>query len=152
VFLLLSVLLGQIPQVKNYPRHIAENQHNGYQPVIDFIENNTTEGDFVLIMGAESAINFVTRRPSPTKFVYQYPLQSLMARPMVREYLRQIMENKPKLIIDTLSNKGFTGKLYLTKNAKKSEPIQNGVNFLNENYQPITTFGDWIVYEYQDKP
>ncbi len=150
--LIIVVLLAQVPQVKKYPQYIAENQPNQYKPVIDYIENNTTEGDFVLIMGAESTINFITRRPSPTKFVYQYPLQLLMARPTVKEYLRQIMENEPKLIIDTQSDKGFTGKLYLTKNAKKSEPIQNGVDFLNENYQPVTTFGDWIVYEYQGKP
>ena len=62
----------------------------------------------MLLIGAESAVNFLARREAPTRYVYQYPLALLGRRPMFEEYFNQILENKPVLIIDTRGRIGWT--------------------------------------------
>jgi hypothetical protein len=53
--------------------------------------------------GAETAINFLSDRRSPTRFVYQYPLYRLcyVDGAMVEEFLIDIKNNEPAVIIDT---------------------------------------------------
>ena len=118
---------------------------NEYAPVIDYIAKNTEERDKVLIIGAESAINFLTRREAPTRYVYQYPLALLGRRPMFEEYFNQILENKPLLIIDTRGRTRLDEKLYVPLQ-KRSEIVRAGVQYLGENYQQVAQFGEWFVY------
>ena len=118
---------------------------NKYAPVIDYIAKNTEERDKVLIIGAESAINFLTRREAPTRYVYQYPLALLGRRPMFEEYFNQILENKPVLIIDTRGRTRLDEKLYVPLQ-KRSEIVRAGVQYLGENYQQVAQFGEWFVY------
>jgi len=99
--LLLVVILFQIGQIKYYPEYVRVLAINEYAPVIDYLSQNTEESDKVLIIGAESAVNFLTRREAPTRYVYQYPLALLGRRPMFEEYFNEILQNKPALIIDT---------------------------------------------------
>lgn len=70
---------------------------------IEYIKNTTNTSDYVLMWGAETRINFVTRRQSPTRFVYQYPLytQGYQSKEMIKEFLNDIKFNKPILIIDS---------------------------------------------------
>ena len=49
-------------------------QNNATDSTIRFILKNTTKDDYVLMFGAETSINFITQRRSPTRFEYQYPL------------------------------------------------------------------------------
>ena len=75
-----------------------------YDDVTRYIEQTTSEGDRVLVWGAETAINFVAGRRSPTRFVYQYALFAMPgygSGPMVEEFLAGIEANRPELIIDT---------------------------------------------------
>ena len=60
----------------------------------------------VLIWGAESAINFNTKRRSPSRFVYQLPLYNYnyAKEDLILEYLNSIIQNQPKFIIDTNNN------------------------------------------------
>ena len=98
---LLVIVLGQFGQIKYYPEYVRVLSDNDYAPVIDYVAKNTKEGDQVLLIGAESVVNFLARREAPTRYVYQYPLALLGRRPMFEEYFNQILENKPVLIIDT---------------------------------------------------
>jgi hypothetical protein len=143
--LLLVVILFQFGQIKNYPERVRASALNEYAPVIDYIAKNTQERDKVLIIGAESAINFLTRREAPTRYVYQYPLALLGRRPMFEEYFNQILENKPLLIIDTRGRTRLDEKLYVPLQ-KRSEIVRAGVQYLGENYQQVAQFGDWFVY------
>ena len=88
-------LLAQFGQIKYYPEYVRVLSENDSRPVIDYITKNTEENDKVLIIGAESAVNFLARREAPTRYVYQYPLALLGRRPMFEEYFNQILENKP---------------------------------------------------------
>jgi hypothetical protein len=98
-----------------------------------------------LIIGAESVINFLTRREAPTRYVYQYPLALLGRRPMFEEYFNQILQNDPLLIIDTRGRTRLDEKLY-TALQKRSEIVRQGVQYLGENYQQVAQFGEWFVY------
>lgn len=73
------------------------------------IQSNTTAEDKVLIWGAEVSLNFVTRRESPTRFIYQYLLytRGYQDATMVEAFLDDIVRDKPVLIIDTSSSNEF---------------------------------------------
>ena len=139
------ILLGQIGQVTYYPSYVRVLHDNDYAPVIEYVSSNTREGDQVLLIGAESIVNFLAKRESPTRYVYQYPLALLGRRPMFEEYFNQILENKPVLIIDTRGRDRLDEKLY-TSMQKRSEIVRAGVQQLGATYQQVARFDDWVVY------
>ena len=143
--LLLAIVLLQFGQIKHYPEHVRASAVNEYASLINYISENTAERDKVLIIGAESVINFLTRREAPTRYVYQYPLALLGKRPMFEEYFHQILENKPTLIIDTRGRSQLDEKLYVPLQ-KRSQIVREGVKYLGENYQQVAQFGEWFVY------
>ena len=148
---LFVVLILQYDLVRNYGEYVDEIAYNPQANLIAHIEQNTSESDTVLIIGAEAAVNFVTRREAPTRYVYQFPLQLLGRRPMFDEYFNEILENKPKLIIDTRGETSLTEKLYISLQ-KRSEIVRNGVQYLGENYEQAAQFDEWIVYRIKEIP
>ena len=139
------VLFGQYGQIAYYPSYVRVLRDNDYAPVIDYVANNTQEGDQVLLLGAESVVNFLARREAPTRYVYQYPLALLGRRPMFEEYFNQILGNKPVLIIDTRGRTRLDEKLY-TPLQKRSQIVREGVQYLAANYQQVAQFDEWFVY------
>ena len=139
------VLLGQMGQLAYYPSYVRVLRDNDYAPVIEYVSQNTIPGDQVLLIGAESAVNFLARREAPTRFVYQYPLALLGRRPMFEEYFDQILENDPVLIIDTRGRDRLDEKLYASMQ-KRSQIVRDGVQYLGANYQQVARFDDWVVY------
>jgi hypothetical protein len=142
---LVTVLLGQIGQVMYYPSYVRVLSDNDYAQVIEYVSKNTNEGEQILLIGAESVVNFLTRREAPTRYVYQYPLALLGRRPMFEEYFKQILENKPVLIIDTRGRDRLDDKLY-TSMQKRSKIVREGVQQLGASYQQVARFEDWVVY------
>lgn len=138
-------LLLQGNQIRNYPSYVAVVGLNDVAPVIEYVNQNTDENDQVLIIGAESAINFLTRREAPTRYVYQYPLQLLGRRPMFEEYFNDILANKPVLIIDTRGRKSLTDNLYEPLQ-RRSQIVRDGVAYLGEHYEQVAQFGEWVAY------
>ena len=143
--ILAALVFGQLGQVKSYPYYVQVLRDNDRASVIDYIVKHTNVDDKVLIIGAESAVNFLARRAAPTRYVYQYPLALLGRRPMFEEYFNQILENKPILIIDTRGQSSLTEKLYLPLQ-KRSQIVRDGVKYLGENYEQVAQFGNWFVY------
>lgn len=145
--LLLAVtLLLQVNQIRNYPSYVSVMGLNETTPVIEYIKQNTNEGDTVLIIGAESAVNFMTRREAPTRYVYQYPLQLLGRRTMFEEYFNDILANQPVLIIDTRGRPSLTDNLYEPLQ-RRSQIVRDGVAYLGDNYEEVAQFGEWVVYQ-----
>jgi len=144
------VLLAQIGQIAFYPQYVRVLSDNDYAPVIDYVARNTGKDDQVLLIGAESVVNFLARRKAPTRYVYQYPLALLGRRPMFEEYFNQILENKPTLIIDTRGRPRLDDKLY-TPLQKRSQVVRDGVKYLGEHYQPVAQFEEWVVYRFLGK-
>jgi len=150
-FLLAVIATAQIGQVRYYPEYVRALRENDRVSVIDYILKNSQEDDKVLIIGAESAVNFLARREAPTRYVYQYPLALLGRRPMFEEYFHQILGDKPVLIIDTRGRTQLTEKLY-TPLQKRSQIVRDGVKYLGENYEQVAQFGEWFVYRLAEKP
>jgi hypothetical protein len=145
VVVLAAVLLGQIGQVTYYPSYVRVLSDNDYAGVIEYVSQKTSAGDQVLLIGAESVVNFLARREAPTRYVYQYPLALLGRRPMFEEYFHQILEDKPTLIIDTRGRDRLDDRLY-TSMQKRSEIVREGVQQLGATYQQVARFEDWVVY------
>lgn len=143
--LLAAVLLGQTGQITYYPSYVRVLRDNDKAAVIEYLSKNTKEGEQVLLIGAESTVNFLTRREAPTRYVYQYPLALLGRRPMFEEYFNQILENKPILIVDTRGRDRLDEKLY-TSMQKRSRIVRDGVQQLGATYQQVARFDDWVVY------
>lgn len=144
------IIIGQIGQVRKYPDYARVLSRNDYAPVIEYIASHTEPGDQVLLIGAESVVNFLARRQAPTRYVYQYPLALLGRRPMFEEYINQILANKPVLIVDTRGRTRLDEKLYEPLQ-KRSQIVRDGVKYLGENYQQVAQFGDWFVYRLVEK-
>jgi hypothetical protein len=144
---LIAVLLGQYGQIKYYSEYMHVMSDNDYAAVIEYVTANTTEDDKVLLIGAESVVNFLARREAPTRYVYQYPLALLGRRPMFEEYFNQILSDKPALIVDTRGRTRLDEKLY-TPLQKRSQIVREGVQYLGANYQQVAQFGDWFVYKF----
>lgn len=145
--LLAAIILLQFGQFTHYPEYVSEAASDSYAPVIEYVEQNTEPDDKVLIIGAESVVNFLARREAPTRYVYQYPLALLGSRLMFEEYFNQIRANKPALIIDTRGRAQLTEKLYLPLQ-KRSPIVRDGVQYLAENYEQVAQFGEWFVYRF----
>jgi hypothetical protein len=143
--ILAIILLAQVGQIRYYPQYVHILSDNDYAPVINYVSKNTKKNDQVLLIGAESVVNFLCRRQAPTRYVYQYPLALLGRRPMFEEYFHQILKNKPLLIIDTRGKSQLTDKLYTTLQ-KRSPIVRDGVKYLGEHYQQVAQFDDWVVY------
>jgi hypothetical protein len=143
------VLLGQAGQITYYPSYARVLSDNDRAPLIDYVARNTKEGDQVLLIGAESVVNFLARREAPTRYVYQYPLATLGRRPMFEEYFDQILRNKPVLIVDPRGRDRLDEKLY-TSMQKRSQIVREGVQQLAANYGPVARFGNWVVYRLKD--
>ena len=148
VVILAVVLLGQVEQVRRYPEQVLSLQDNDYAPVIEYVIQNTRESDRVLLIGAESVVNFLARREAPTRYVYQYPLALLGRRPMFEEYFDQILTNKPELIIDTRGRPKLENGLYVPLQ-RRSEIVRDGVAYLAANYEQVAQFGEWFVYRFK---
>jgi 4-amino-4-deoxy-L-arabinose transferase-like glycosyltransferase len=111
-----------------------DNKSSAHMTIL-FIENNTKKEDLVLIVGAESAINFITERKAPSRYVYQYPLftEGYDNDEKDSEFLTDISKNAPKLIILTEN---------LVVHFEKFNSILN-------NYKLVTTVGasKWKIYQ-----
>ncbi len=149
ITILLAVLLFQVEQIRNYPAYIQNEAENSYAPVIQYVTEHTGADDKVLILGAESVVNFLARREAPTRYVYQYPLQLLGSRGMFEEYFQQILQNRPVLIIDAPGSNQLDENLYKPLQLRSSK-VQVGVQYLLDHYQTVATFGDWVVYRLKE--
>lgn len=128
--------------------------------IIDYLSEETGEDGYLLMWGAESKFNFLTNKPSPTRFVYQYALytEGYSTPEMAQEFLYDIETKKP-LIIDTAISSpntppidgygrellGFTDD-YLARFTGMTEVLE----YINQNYELVNMVqpGNWPVYKY----
>ena len=114
---------------------------------ISYIESNTSSDDTVLLWGAELAINFYTKRHSPSRYVYQYPLYQVnyANEKMILEFLNDIIKNRPKLIIDTRNQKTPMFEFPI-----ETESIQMAINDIQAHYPKVDNLNTWRVYQYSN--
>jgi len=121
---------------------ITDVQH---QQAVQFLQDNTAGDDFVLIVGAESAVNFAAHRVSPTRFVYQYPLlrPNYADEAKLLEFYEDILEKKPKYIIATR-----TEDWPVSIGAKRYDSVRVAASELASHYHLREIMIDWLVWEH----
>jgi hypothetical protein len=117
-------------------------QPTGDSNLISYIQNSTSPDETVLMWGAESVYNFMARRASPTRFVYQYPLyKGFGGKAYVTEFLTDILKNRPRMIIlaagDKLSDFRF---------GARDNQVGALMDQIKGRYGPTIQIGDWQVY------
>jgi len=129
-----------------YRNVVAGYPNNNTTSVLTFIDQVTTDDDTVLIWGAEAATNFFSGRVSPSRFVYQYPLftPGYVNEELIEEFLNDITQNKPALIIDTKNPKTPFLKFDVT-----SEKIENRIQFIRSHYLYMETLDSWDIYQFE---
>jgi 4-amino-4-deoxy-L-arabinose transferase-like glycosyltransferase len=118
-------------------------QPSGDSAIVSYIQNNSAPSDFVLMWGAEAAYNFAARRASPTRFVYQTPLYNEKNKLIVKEFLQDILKNKPKLIV-LRSDDRFSDIRF----GYRDDQTSNLMDQVKGLYGTVNPVGDWKVYQY----
>lgn len=111
--------------------------------IVQYIQDNSNENDYVLMWGANSAINFATRRKSPSRYVYQTPLYNSKASDPVIEFLTDLTLNKPRLIVLPETDK-FSDFRFGYRGGSVGGLMDN----LKSMYKRTGIIQNWIIYQY----
>jgi hypothetical protein len=146
VFMISVVIILIWSSYADYKNQLVTFNSIGDKFMINYISSNSNFGDYVLLWGAESSINFFTERESPGKYVYQYPLftDGYVNEQMILEFLEDIIQKKPKLIIDT--NNSFTPFFDFPIH---TEEIDKKFRTIKYCYNNIGKINAWKIYEYK---
>ncbi|RJQ24522.1 hypothetical protein C4577_07720 [Candidatus Parcubacteria bacterium] len=129
------------------------NNFQEHQETINFIKKNTQVGDYVLIWGAEASLNFISQRPSPTRYFIQYPLFTLNYSNDTKfsEFTEEVETNNPKIIIDA---SGSTIDQGVSKNAivPPIDADKRKAWLKHKNYSPegLDYFFGYVKKNYED--
>lgn len=142
IIVLIIIFWCAFPSYKQYIQFLSE--PNNPPEVIDFVLENSTENDSILFWGAETDINFQTRRVSPSRYVYQYPLYKINYTNETRiiEFLNDIIENKPRFILNTKNPYTPMFEFPII-----TEQITDKIETINSMYMATQDIGSWTVYK-----
>lgn len=105
LLILLFLVMAAVPS-RRLAHQLLETPLAGARSVaLSFIKDQTSPVDTVLVWGAETSINFLSQRRSPSRFSYQYPLwaEGYTSTDIAYSFLSDLGANPPALIIDTSS-------------------------------------------------
>jgi hypothetical protein len=110
--------------------------------VVEYIREQTTPKDTVLILGFEPRLLLFGERRSPTRFIHTIPFEfPRFATPeLVESYFDDILTNKPALIVDP---RGYGLNNFTPADSRR---IQKQVNQLRGQYSEVGPIGGWMVY------
>ena len=84
---------------KNYPFQFSLEKLHDQMATIDYLRKNSVPSDGVYVWGTAPLINFLTRRPSPSRFVANHPLISPWGPARWRQDLIAELNRKPPRFI-----------------------------------------------------
>lgn len=148
---------------KNYIK-INNNNYTGYDyEIINWIFNNTKETDKIYFWGSDTRLNFITKRKSPTKYIYIYPLinYKYATKKDFDIFYNDFKKNKPKFIFDSI---GFFENNIDSEVAKRfmrrlsefgfdnaiSVYFVDILNFIDENYYFYDKINEWKIFKIKD--
>ena len=107
-----------------------------------------SDGDYLLIWGAETAINYLMDVPAPNRFIYQFPLMNceFITRQDVSEFIDDLGKKSP-LIFDSHSTNG--GLISLVSHEKNNCDLLNPLfEYFKNSYEEIGKLDNgWVVYK-----
>ncbi len=137
-------------------------QEGLYREVTAHVRETTQEDDTVLIWGAEAGLNLASRRRSPTRFVYQYPLYTAGYHDaaLVHQFLADLKANRPLVIVDVSAGGSLVPSLdpatrrrqSLSPQAYDLLPEMDEVfAYIAANYERVPAAGGpgWTAYRYK---
>lgn len=138
--LLASLAIGMMLHTLNIwaytARRFADHFINGdsSDPVQTLIERSTRPDSYVLMWGAEAKYNYLAGRKSPTRYVYQYPLymRRYHTPAMINEFLNELMEQSPEIIIDASPSNSNIPPIDRTEREKWHAPADPAYGVLPE--------------------
>lgn len=145
----------------------ADAQTRLHALAIELIRRTSAASDSVLVWGFEPSVNFVARRTSPTRFVYQLPLyvDGYQSPRMIDEFFRDLTATKPILIIDASSSSDdVTPPIDPVKRAtwrggariRVPSEMDRVFEYVTSNYHPAGELRDgpasWTVYRDRRRP
>lgn len=163
--LVLALLLGflpaaiasQWPSVASAARSLSArgftapdlSQHR-YAEVLAYLADHVEPDQPLLVLGNQVTLNWLSGRPSPTRFVYQTPLftDGYTTPAMIDEVIAELQENPP-VVIDTGPPGGFLPSLG-TRVGKLPDLVRPLYHYLQEHYIYAGTFEQtgWDLYLY----
>jgi 4-amino-4-deoxy-L-arabinose transferase-like glycosyltransferase len=137
----------------------------GEQKVAQYLTKKTNPGDYVLVWGARTDINYSSETKSPTKYFYQQPLYMIGFKTpqMYQEFLEEIKKNKPIYIVDEIFpdtvkkfaykkiscneqlNPSYFDDFTFSQLIKPLPEIIGIMNYICENYETETRIGNWRI-------
>ncbi len=114
--------------------------------MINYIKDNTTPSERVLLWGAETSMNYFTERKSPTRFTYQYPLlqKGYVREEFIIEFLDDVIKNQPQLIIMT----DTPTPMY--EFPIHTEVLATRIAYLQSHYCIVQEIDTWTIYKYSE--
>jgi len=123
--------------------------------VTKYVANHTDATETVLVWGNDAWINFLSRRRSPTRYVYQYPL--FVARytntERVASFLAELEANPPALIVEPVVDTDEVQPLDRSRRDAVQHRLvtpagmQAVFDFVCQRYARATEIGGTIIYE-----
>lgn len=141
--LALALALSLLPAVKKNIEW-AQQLHALEPPaIVNFLRENTTPDDTVLVLGHEPRILFFAGRRAPTRFVHQamFVITPFLTPARVEEFFSAVVNGKPKYIVD-LPDKGL-----VNSTGVNSTRIRRLVAKMRHSYKPYGRIAGWMVYE-----
>jgi hypothetical protein len=131
---------------------IPEYQSRQYCPdrsqavhLVDYLRKNTTQKDTIFFWGAETRMNFVTNRKSPSRYTYLYPLyiKGSASEAMQVDFLDDLLENPPKYLVNT-----YNKEMPFLEFPVESAEITRRLECLKARYTLVEGINGWDVYQY----
>jgi hypothetical protein len=124
---------------------------NRYEPVLGYLNTNADPDQKLLMFGNAVAVNWLSGRRSPSRFVYQSPL--LNSDYATEESVQQVIDelvSDPPIIIDTNPNGEFLPAIE-TRFDRVPIQLRPLYHFINEHYVYAGTFQplNWDLYLFQ---
>jgi hypothetical protein len=134
-------------------------------PIAEYVRDHTTPDDRILVWGAQTEIHLLSKRQSPTRFFYQYPLvtPNYANDSIVSEFLSAVKNHKPRIIIDTrnrhLPPLNSAERLAWQQGGERDgswarslysnsvTPFQPFFSFVDREYEFIKEIGGYAIYE-----
>ena len=143
-FLILITLFSIFPLINTWKTSLTKPDYHVNEMVIKYVLDQTEPDDPILIWGAETTINFYTKRAAPTRYVYQYPLLVLgyATQQKVLEFFDDLLENPPEILVD--SNRSDMPFFIF---AVESELIEEKKHALLSLYTQVPDIDGWKIYQ-----
>jgi hypothetical protein len=140
---------------RNYYPQLQLEKLSDQVHIINFVKQNTNREDTVYVWGMAPLINFLSKRRSPTRFFYNYPLISTWGlEPWRQEVVRSLETARPSYIIVERNdaNPLFTNNIMSSEQYLRLRQFPGLTNLLSRQYATVMQYTDFEIYGLTKNP